>query len=96
MTWWKKILTYIPLLVAGYEVGKATEGSDNNNNINNKQLIEFIHNNEHHNNEQKTAEHMNFIELMAIAAAIILAFIYLSKLICKFMMRNNRNIQQQI
>lgn len=91
MTWWKKILTYIPLLVAGYEVGKATEGSDNNNNINNKQLIEFIH-----NNEQKIAEHMNFIELMAIAAAIILAFIYLSKLICKFMMRNNRNIQQQI
>lgn len=96
MTWWKKILTTIPLLVAGYEVGKATEGDNDNNNINTKQLVEFIHNNEHHNNEQKTAEHTNFIELMAIAAAIILAFIYLAKLVCKFMLRHNRNVQQQI
>lgn len=94
MAWWKKILQTIPLLVAGYEVGKSTED-------NNKEVVEMLRDNLKINIEESkttTKNENNYIETLTIIAAIIITVIYVMKMILKAI-KGNRNAaapQQQI
>lgn len=94
MTWWKKILSTIPLLVAGYEVGKSTDGNDQ------KEVIEVLRSIEVKKNEKNLTDdtEINYVQILSIIAVILLAVIYVARIICAAMMerRNSRSIQQEI
>lgn len=87
MTWWKKILSVIPLFIAGYEVGKTTDTNDN------MELVEVLRNNVQLKNEQNIVkpEQMSYMEIISILTIIIIAIIYLTKIICKAIKSNNSN-----
>lgn len=91
MTWWKKILTSIPLLIAGYEVGKSSEDDEN------KQLVEILKNSKQVTNDHSVNadnDKLNYVEILSIVGIIIIAVIYLIKIICKTIKNNGNNSNQ--
>lgn len=88
MTWWKKILQTIPLLVAGYEVGKSQEETDN------KELVEILKHNIGRKDDSSIdkSNALNYTEIISIMVIVILAIIYIIRIVCKAI--GNRRQQQ--
>lgn len=91
MTWWKKILSTIPLLVAGYEVGKSTEENEN------KELVQILRRNIQQpvTNESIKNNSMSYVEIFSIVVVVIIGVIYVIKIMCKALKNNSNNAPQQ-
>jgi len=86
MSWWKKIFNAIPVLFAGYEVGKSIEEKDT------KQILETIR--EKTNNIQIDENNtLNNIEILLLATSILVIIIYLIKMIKKMI---SKSVQVQV
>lgn len=84
MSWWKKILSVIPLIFAGYEVGKTIEESDN------KEIIKAIREGRVH--EIDSGEKPESILHIIAITAVVLIIIFL--VIRKIQSSIRRNLQR--
>ena len=88
MSWWKRILGSIPLILTGYEVGKSIEEKDN------KEAIDKLKNNIQINNEQilNKSSKFNYIEVTLLATTLVILMIYIIKSVRKFITKKVNNI----
>ena len=73
MSWWKKLLNIIPLVFAGYEVGKSVEEADS------KALIQAVRENNNNNRTIEENSGIDYLELGMLLAIIFILIIFLVK-----------------
>lgn len=88
MSWWKKIFNAIPVLFAGYEVGKSFEEKDT------KEILEAMR--VKTNNVQiEDKNTLNNIEIFLMATSILVVIIYLIKMVRKISKSVYTLVQEQ-
>lgn len=75
MTWWKNILKTVPLIVAGYEVGK---NENHESEQNNQQIIE--HMNAIRMQVEHKEERLNIFEIIIIITLAVLVIAHVVRL----------------
>lgn len=83
MAWWKKILNTIPIVFAGYEVGKTVQNPSDT-----KAIVEAI------DDQIEKTNKLNNIEIVLMSISIMIGIAYLIKLIRKAISKSITNISQ--